>query len=447
MLSRFFQGRSKSPVRIRLTEPIRVVFVAYFRAPAGETPTAEGLLERTKEWYGQRPAPLGPALVDFANAGDLLSVLVVPRGEVPDPPTDSLRALRAGEAELRRFEASTHVALISAWDLVKAPSVGLWAALGAAIAVSRAYDGAVIDPSYPRLLSDEETDREFPENGAIVITHHIQVLYSLDRRGQTWMTTKGMGRFGLPELEMIGVPPNLPDMALPLVNGIASVLLDSARAVEGEPGVRPRTWVVGPEIRLDTRQIARAHGEEGGDPEEGVRGWTTVRLEYRPGRRGHDSFLRLVPPRHHTGGQGVWLNAALGDLFGVERTIVQVSDHDEAMARAQERAVATLPQTKARFQKGLGLGEQLYVKHAFPRDEEGQHEFMWVVVNTWKGDRIRGVLANDPAYRIDLRAGQTVDLTDADVIDWLLDRADGTHEGNFTGEVLSTQHDEPDSDE
>jgi uncharacterized protein YegJ (DUF2314 family) len=110
-----------------------------------------------------------------------------------------------------------------------------------------------------------------------------------------------------------------------------------------------------------------------------------------------------------------------------------VAPSDEAMARAHEQATSTLPGIKERFQAGLPLGERLYVKHGFPRtDAPGLSEFMWVVVHTWKGRRIRGALANDPSFRIDLRSGQDVELDDDGVFDWLLHRDDGANEGAFT---------------
>lgn len=445
MWSRFFGKKSPAPVRIRLEEPVRVAFAVYFTAGPDGPPEVADLQALVRDWLARVGEPLGPALAEWAGRG-LLVLHVIPRAECPVPPEETLRAFGSDESALGRLRASTHMVLVSSPDMIKPPSFGLWSALAAAEAIVESLDGTVVDPAYPRILSDDELARDIPADGRIVIPHHIRVLYSSDARGLVWATTKGMGRFGLPELEMVDVPPNLPRMALPLVNGLASALIDSAREVEEADRRGRKVWLVGPEIRVDRERIAFAHGSDEGETPEGVRGWTMVGLEHRPGRRGSEAFLRVKPPRHHQGGQGVWLNDALGDLFGVERTLVNFASGDEAMARAHDEARASLPEAKHRFLRGLAPGEQFYVKHGFPRDQEGLFEYMWVVVGTWTGDRIRGTLANDPSYRIDLKAGQPVELDDQDVYDWLLVRSDGTHEGNFSGKVISDRAQPADDD-
>ena len=79
------------------------------------------------------------------------------------------------------------------------------------------------------------------------------------------------------------------------------------------------------------------------------------------------------------------------------------------MEAAHQRAVREVPGVKRRFQAGLRPGETLLVKYGFPTGDGG-HEYIWVAVNTWTGDRLEGQLANDPQVRRDLRAGQTIQL-------------------------------------
>jgi uncharacterized protein YegJ (DUF2314 family) len=447
----FFRRRRSRPIRLKLPDPVSIYFGVYFRAD-GEPPTAEELVAGAAEWAERDVGePLGPALAEWGRRG-LLLALVTPRAAgPPEPGIEFLRHLGPGAEEERLFVDATHVVLVSSLDRIQHPRLGFWATLAASRAIAERLDGVILDPAIPRLLPVEPPDDELPGDGRLVVPRQIIVPFSIDERGLGWMTTKGLGKFGLPELEVRDVPPDLPTMLLPLVNGVAGLLVETTLKAAAENDGPPGSIELGPEVRLDADTIARTYGGEPEGPAEGVRGWTTVRLEFRRGRKGEDDFLRLVPPAHFPEGQGVWLHSALGDLFGTAHDIRGVPGDSAAMAEAHARAVATLPDIRRRFRDGLAPGEQLLVKHGFPvGGPDDFHEYMWIVVNTWDGDRIRGQLANDPVRRVDLRAGQAIDLAEADVFDWVLMRPDGETEGGFTN-LVATEHDpladEADEDE
>jgi uncharacterized protein YegJ (DUF2314 family) len=61
---------------------------------------------------------------------------------------------------------------------------------------------------------------------------------------------------------------------------------------------------------------------------------------------------------------------------------------------------------------------------------------MWLAVNTWTGDRIKAQLMNNPQIRMDLRAGQVVEIRETEVYDWALRRQDGQMEGGYTNRVV-----------
>jgi uncharacterized protein YegJ (DUF2314 family) len=128
----------------------------------------------------------------------------------------------------------------------------------------------------------------------------------------------------------------------------------------------------------------------------------------------------------------------LSDLFGSEDTVRFVGANSQAMEAAHRRAVRELPGMKRRFQAGLRPSETLLVKYGFPT-RDGGHEYMWVAVNTWTGDRLKGQLANDPEVRRDLRAGQTVEIAEQDVYDWMIHLPDGRTEGGYTTAVVEQE--------
>ncbi|HWE38156.1 MAG TPA: DUF2314 domain-containing protein [Isosphaeraceae bacterium] len=447
----FFRRRRARPIRLKLPDPIFMSYGVFFRAD-GEPPGQDDLAATSVAWAEERiGAPLGEALAEWGRRG-LVTFLVTTREDGPPlPDLDFLRQFGMGDDEERRLGGATHLALVTSPDRIQHPRLGFWAAAAAARAIAERHDGVVLDPSIPRLLPVEGPDDEFPGDGRLHIPRQIVVPFSIDARGLGWMTTKGLGKFGLPELEVRDVPPDLPNVLLPLINGVAGLLVATTLAAAAERDDPPKTIEIGPEVRLDLDTIARTYRGEPEGPPEGVRGWTTIRLEFHRGRKGADDFLRLVPPAHFPEGQGVWLHSALGDLFGTAHDIRGVPGDSAAMAEAHARAVATLPDIKQRFRAGLAPGEQLLVKHGFPvGGPDDFHEFMWIAVNTWDDDRIRGQLANDPVRRVDLRAGQAIELAESDVFDWVLMRPDGATEGGFTN-LVATEHDpladEPDDDD
>ena len=155
-------------------------------------------------------------------------------------------------------------------------------------------------------------------------------------------------------------------------------------------------------------------------------------------------FLRLVPPHGVRADIGVYLNRLLTDLLGSDPQIESVETGDQAMEEAHEAAVTELPRVRARFQAGFRSGEVLHVKHGFPTDDEG-HEYMWIAVTAWDDEEIRGVIANDPQFRRDLRAGQTIEIPADSVYDWMIAHTDGRVEGAYTNKALQERghFDEP----
>jgi uncharacterized protein YegJ (DUF2314 family) len=114
------------------------------------------------------------------------------------------------------------------------------------------------------------------------------------------------------------------------------------------------------------------------------------------------------------------------------------------MEQAHQRALAELPAAKKRYQSGALANAQFGVKHGFPVNgpESGDQEYMWVFVQSWNGNHIVGVLVNEPHSRLDLKLGQTIELTDSDIYDWLIMHPGGSQEGGYTN-ILVDDTQEP----
>lgn len=433
----FGSKKPTGPIRLPLPDALTVFYLVYFRSQQLEPPAAEQLLPVVTAWVERHTQdPLRSPLLEICKRG-LLQLKVGPRSMMPEPPRELLNAWRPGELDERRFLEATHMVVIITHDLPRPPRLGLWLALAAARALAEASGGVVLDPDFPRLLPQEDNGEDLPASGRIHIGSHILVPQSIGNKGLLWTTTKGLSKFGLPELEVRDAPPNLNTPIGYLVTGAAQRLARQVLELAMNSEAEPKEILLQPVLRISLEDVVAARTDELPEPpEEGARGWVEVGLEYHPGRPDDDSFLRLTPPPGTREKPGVWWSTAVTEVFGSgESTLRNVKSDSEAMEAAHMQAVSELPRAKQRFAAGLQPGEMLIVKHGFPTGGD-QHEFMWLSVNTWRGDRLTCQLMNSPEIRRDLRTGQIVELLEAELFDWAIMRPDGEIEGGYTNRVV-----------
>jgi len=124
----------------------------------------------------------------------------------------------------------------------------------------------------------------------------------------------------------------------------------------------------------------------------------------------------------------------LGCFFGWEDKVTAV-EHNEELLEESRKEKAKLPGLQKDFNAGLQPGEFIQVKVPF-KTPDGGNEWMWVEVNSWKGNLIRGTLENQPFNVPDLHAGQVVEVWQGDVFDYIREYPDKHREGNTTGEII-----------
>ena len=129
--------------------------------------------------------------------------------------------------------------------------------------------------------------------------------------------------------------------------------------------------------------------------------------------------------------------ALTAEFYGSSDGVARIR-HDERLLAARDAARGKLPALRETFNHGLQPGEYIDVKAPFATDSGGR-EWMWVEVRTWKGDRIEGTLQNEPDDVKQLRSGQDVVVSQAELFDYLFHRADGRVEGNTTGAIIAEQ--------
>jgi hypothetical protein len=102
-----------------------------------------------------------------------------------------------------------------------------------------------------------------------------------------------------------------------------------------------------------------------------------------------------------------------------------------------DRARSSYPAAKQRFIRGLPPKESFFVT-AVLHDSLGHHEQVFIAVDSIVGTTISGRVWNDLLIVRGYRRGQRYEMPEADLVDWLIAKPDGTEEGNEVGKFLDT---------
>lgn len=260
-----------------------------------------------------------------------------------------------------------------------------------------------------------------------VVGHTVIHAYKGDKL--TRAITLGMSKFGLPDVVVNDFPWSLNDGVGHLINLLAQSLLEGARIDAGGrydanlAAVRhaARRKAIAEGLQPKSTGIARLKLVEGaseqGDPNNAL---FEIQFDQYPGV---DRYARQ--------------DAMLHSLFGSSDSITY-AQHTKRLLAASEAARARLPELQQAFARGLRPGEYLLVKAPFAIPKGGQ-EWMWVEVTAWKGNAITGLLKNEPFNIPTLHGGQIVQVSQAQVFDYLRHLPNGEDEGNTTGTILQEQ--------
>lgn len=423
-----------SRVTIPFESQVFAGFVVFFAPTGNGVPDPESLRPFIASWREQRlKDPLRTAVATFQDR-EVVSLEAETAERIPMPPVEVLRYLGLGELEERVLGAATHAFVVSCPDLNVAPRIGLWASLATALAVADRLEGIVFDPEALRIVKQEGAAGWFTERGKLAASQHIIVPFSVGQdSGLGWMTTRGMGKFGLPDLELRDVPPNLSKLNV-LMNSVAQLLIEAAleRSRESNGEATASVELATP-VEVDASTIARANGRAP-EAESSVSAPIRVGLSFdRGGREPEPPMIRLHAPDRESD-PGLWLNRVAQTLLGGSRDVRMVRTGSERMQEAHDKAMSELPYAKQRFAAGLRAGELLYVKKGFDT-RSGSKEYLWLVVTGWAGTQVRAQLANQPSDIPSLTIGQTVSLDQVDVFDWLIQMPGGRSEGGHTARV------------
>jgi hypothetical protein len=361
------------------------------------------------------PSPVGVAARLMLDAGAVtvhaMSSSLLP--PVPGPLQEYLGV--AGELIRTVAEASDFVVIRAScppgW-----PPMHEWAGRACATVLASQAGVPLVDTGTPKVLDADAALRTLPgtEDARFRLADWMLVFQSAGIGGLR-MTTKGLGRFGLPELQVRNVPPQLGQAWTRVLTGLASSLLGTwlnALRDRAEPAFAQLPAV----LEVGEADIARAYDAP---VTEGPA--VPVRLTFDPSPQDSaDSFLSVQPPDDYPASAGEFLAGVCAALFGQHELEIRYLAPTDEMARAMRAARNGLPAVRARFLAGdLPPRAQLMIKHEI--SVPGQAEYPWAYVTSWADpDRVLGNSAGDAALDPGIRAGRPIVVAAETIIDWAI---------------------------
>lgn len=123
---------------------------------------------------------------------------------------------------------------------------------------------------------------------------------------------------------------------------------------------------------------------------------------------------------------------------------IHADSPDEAFSRWQaliaphsREALATYPAAKERYLAGLPAGENFFVI-VILRDKKGRFEQVFILVDRVDAGLVTGRIASDILAVEGFRRGNALTFPEAELVDWLISKPDGSEEGNLVGKFLDT---------
>jgi hypothetical protein len=378
--------------------------------------SAQAARERAAAGLAARVAsPIGVAARMMLDAGTV-TVAAVPSSSLPSfgGRLQEYRGLDPGL--VRVVTVAAEFVMIRAVSSPGWPPMHEWAARACAAVLAAEAGVPLVDNATPQVLTADAALRTLPEaeDDRFRLADWVLVFQSAGRGG-LWMTTKGLGRFGLPELQVRNVPPQLGRAWTRVLNGVASRLLGIwLRALRDQAG---SAFAQLPELlEVRERDIARAYDAPGtGGPA------VAVRLAFDPSPEDNaDSFVSIQPPDDYPASAGEFMAGVHAALFGQSGLQIRYLAPSEEMDRAMRAAREVLPAVRARFLAGdLPPRAQLMVKHEI--SAQGRAEYPWAYVTSWADpDRVLGNSAGDAALDPAIRAGRPIVVDAGAIIDWAI---------------------------
>lgn len=249
-----------------------------------------------------------------------------------------------------------------------------------------------------------------------------------DGSGPLRLVTRGLRRYGDIELVATDVDPTIAGDVSFVLNAVAETLHAGTPAAESLP--------------IDTTTVRGTAALSTIEPMDTDPEAPLVKVSFTGDILNPDAPKLAVPvaepvPATETEVASVEITPA--PAAGVVAPVVDATPPDrlprnlvEAQTRARRRLDSIV---RVAWDAGLPSGAAVAVSAPF-KTKTGGSEYLWVELRSWEGQKMTGVLTNDPYAVPDLHKGDTVTIDQDVVFDYVWKKGDGTREGNTTAPFL-----------
>jgi hypothetical protein len=359
--------------------------------------------------------PVGIAARMMLDAG-AVTVEAMPSSSLPPLPGQLQEYLGVAPELVQAVTGASEFIVVRAFGQPGWPPMHEWAGRACAAVLAGLAGVPLVDTGTPKVLAADAALRTLPgaEDARFRLADWMLVFQSAGSGG-LWMTSKGLGRFGLPELQVRNVPPQLGNPWTRVLTGLASRLLGAwlnALRDRAEPAFAQLPAV----LEVCEADIARAYDAP---VTEGPAVAVRLMFDPSPGENA-DSFLSVQPPDDYPASAGEFLAGVCAALFGQQELQIRYLAPSDEMERAMRAAREALPAVRARFLAGdLPPRAQLMIKHEI--SVPGRSEYPWAYVTSWADPaRVLGNSAGDATLDPGIRAGRPVVVDAGTIIDWAI---------------------------
>ena len=298
-------------------------------------------------------------------------------------------------------------------------------------AVRDVSGGVIQDAVSHALWGQRAWERHLYEDRDQIVKSNI-LIELLDEDGHVWVHSHGMQKFGLPDVEIEGVPKELSSEAVRLILKVCETLVE--KRTESSNLSQPMELTDPP---VTCYFDFRRSDDEGHFPSGSIRIFPTL-CGTDPN---HElALLESLKLFDKTSNKPFPSKEMINQESRKGKTSSQKVNHElvhlkHKILDAHRKARSNLDIFRRSFQdSAFSTNHTHAVKIGFPA-QGGQYEWMWVSLDAWRGKSIVGSLENAPLLRKDLRKGVKVRINEAEIFDWVITHGNEILEGGFTEHI------------
>lgn len=416
--------KQASTIEIKLPETLVSMYMIPSQKPSGDAKIPLSVAVK-RRLHGS----LGDGVSAMISRG-FMQVEYRTKDKCPEMPEQMLAYTGATPDQLSQITNAKGYILIRTTGLPGWPPRHELAGRAAAAALALEQKCILVDMYFPRVMTPQDALETVAVGKEPEFKNWIRVLTSKSETG-CWMTSRGLARTGLPDLQAVEASPQL---AEPLPYVMCGLAWKIARKFATDLSKNPRQKSFALPVEIEVSQLDIY--EAGWKPFNRKRkAKIHLRLDLAKDKDKED-FLTIVPPPGDKRSTSEYLTDICNQLLGKSSdTTVDVGKTPEMIA-AMDTARASLPAIRARFlAEKIPLNADLLVK--FRVTDGKSTEYLWAYVTAWKlPDELEVNCGNECNLDPKLRPGKQLSLKLDSVVDWGIYENDKFTEGGWTNKVL-----------